>query len=135
MTGGIGACGVLDFQDALCGPITYDLVSLLQDARRDVPPAVVADTISRYVTAAGLDKDAFEAAFAVLGAQRNLRILGVFARLAREQGKRRYLEMMPRVWGHLAENLRHPALEPVAGFLLETIPEPTRDHQKSPGKT
>lgn len=102
--------GLLDFQAAQAGQPGYDLVSLLQDARRDVSPLTEAAMIARYASALALDPGAFAASYAALGAQRALRILGVFARLAAE-GKPRYLAFLPRVRAQLQRNLAHPALQ------------------------
>ncbi|MGN7867272.1 tRNA (adenosine(37)-N6)-threonylcarbamoyltransferase complex ATPase subunit type 1 TsaE [Paracoccus sp. 22332] len=106
--------GLIDYQDAVSCHPAYDLVSALQDARRDVDPAIEAACVSRYLAASGLDPDRFRAAYALLGAQRNLRILGIFTRLCIRDGKPRYLDFMPRVWGHVQRNLAHPALAPLA---------------------
>ena len=109
--------GLLDFQDARSGPAAYDLVSLLQDARRDLAAGLEAAMIARYLQAApSLDDDAFRAAYAILGAQRAVRIIGVFHRLARRDGKPGYLAHLPRVWGHLDINLAHPVLAPVRAW-------------------
>jgi len=117
--------GLLDFQDAMTGGRAYDLVSLLQDARRDVPPALEEAMLARYIAACGRDEAAFRAAYACLGAQRNLRILGVFARLCLRDGKRRYLSLIPRVWAHLARDLDHPVLAPVRVLVAQCLPAPT----------
>ncbi|WP_428927280.1 aminoglycoside phosphotransferase family protein [Marinibacterium sp. SX1] len=117
--------GLLDFQDAVAGPEAYDLVSLLQDARRDVPAAVEIAMTARFRDTLGQDDHTFRTAYAVLGLQRNLRILGVFARLACDFGKPRYLDLMPRVFGHVERNLDHPALAPVAQAILDALPRPT----------
>ncbi|TJZ92148.1 tRNA (adenosine(37)-N6)-threonylcarbamoyltransferase complex ATPase subunit type 1 TsaE [Paracoccus gahaiensis] len=109
--------GLLDYQDAVAAHPAYDLVSCLQDARRDVDPAVEQAQIARYLAATGADEAAFRAAYALIGAQRALRILGIFVRLAVRDGKPRYLDFMPRVWGHLSRNLAHPALAPLADAL------------------
>ncbi|MHA6347218.1 aminoglycoside phosphotransferase family protein [Roseivivax sp. CAU 1761] len=121
---GAARAGLLDFQDALAGHRAYDLVSLLQDARRDVAPATAEATIRRYLDAAGGEAAPFEAAMAVLGAQRNLRILGVFARLAARDGKTRYIDLVPRVWRHLEADLAHPALAGLAPRLAALLPPP-----------
>jgi N-acetylmuramate 1-kinase len=106
--------GLLDFQDARIGPPAYDLVSLLEDARRDVGQNLAGAMIEHYLTARPeLDADAFRAAYAVLGAQRNAKILGLFTRLARRDGKPRYLDPLPRVLGYLRGDLRHPVLAPL----------------------
>ena len=104
-----GRMRVIDFQDAMAGPEGYDLVSLLQDARRDVPDDVRAACTALWLQRTGADPDAFAARAAALSAQRALRILGVFARLARG-GKPHYLDHAPRVRGQLAPALAHPAL-------------------------
>ncbi len=122
--------GLLDFQDAMTGHRGYDLMSLLQDARRDVSDDCAGAMVARYARAAGLPQDALLAACAVLGAQRALRILGVFARLARTGGKPQYLDLLPRVWGHLLANLEHPAAAPVRRTVLSALPAPDADHRK-----
>lgn len=117
---GIYRVGLLDFQDAVHGPVTYDLVSLLEDARRDVPPEVAQSCHAHYLAAfPELDPDAFAASCAILGAQRNLKIIGIFHRLHRRDGKPRYLDYLPRVWAHLRRNLSHPALAEVRMYLSE----------------
>lgn len=120
-----GDQGLIDFQDALVGHTAYDLVSLLQDARRDVSPALEQAMLARYTAAAGPGEH-FAADYAVLGAQRNAKIVGIFTRLARRDGKPRYLELIPRVWGLLERDLQHPALRPVAGWFAENIPQTVR---------
>jgi aminoglycoside/choline kinase family phosphotransferase len=125
---GLAQVGVIDFQDALIGHPAYDLVSLLQDARRDVPAAIEAQMINRYLQATGLDDSGFRSAYAVIGVQRNLRILGVFARLSQDLGKPQYLELMPRVWTHVINGLEHPALAPLAQWLLPKLPAPTPEN-------
>lgn len=111
---GLARVGLLDFQDARRGPPAYDLVSLLEDARRDVPPALAERMRARYLAARPeLDPAAFRAACAILGAQRNAKILGLFTRLAARDGKRQYLALLPRVRRHLAGDLREPCLMPL----------------------
>ncbi|UWR22452.1 aminoglycoside phosphotransferase family protein [Sulfitobacter sp. S190] len=117
--------GLLDFQDAMAGHPAYDLVSILQDARRDVLAEIEAAMIDRFVAQSGADRDTFNAAYALLGAQRNLRILGVFARLCIRDGKAHYVDLIPRVWGHVQTNLAHPALHEVAQLVTRTVPAPT----------
>lgn len=114
---GDAALGILDFQDAVAVHPAYDLVSGLQDARRDVSPDIEAAQLARYIAATGVDGERFRAAYALLGAQRNLRIMGIFTRLARRDGKPRYLEFMPRVWDLIQRDLTHPALAPLARAL------------------
>jgi hypothetical protein len=115
---GVQGCGLLDFQDALCGPASYDLVSLLEDARRDVPPAVRAAMTERYLAAfPALDRGAFRRSAAILAAQRNAKIIGIFTRLWRRDGKPSYLDHIPRVWRLLEGDLQEPALRPLARWL------------------
>ncbi len=122
---GVARVGLLDFQDAFATHPAYDLVSLLQDARRDVPGRVEAECIAAYCAAITLDESRFSAIYAVLGAQRALRIIGVFARLCLHFGKPHYLDFMPRVWGYLQCNLAHPALAELATAVQDGLPEPT----------
>jgi hypothetical protein len=121
--GGIAACGLLDFQDAVGGPMSYDLVSLLEDARRDVAPALAAAMRARFLAAfPALDRAAFDRSYAVLGAQRNCKIVGIFTRLLVRDGKPSYLVHIPRVWRLIAEDVRHPALAPLARWLDRHVP-------------
>lgn len=119
---GLARVGLLDYQDMLVGHPAYDLASLVGDARRDVGvgPAVVA----RYLERTGYEAEPLRAAAAVLGAQRNLKILGIFVRLVRRDGKPRYVGMLPRVWGSLMRDLAHPVLAPVAGVVARHFPAP-----------
>lgn len=110
--------GLLDFQDALAGHPAYDLVSLLQDARRDVALELEAAMIARYAASAPFD----DAPYAQLGAQRNAKILGIFTRLWKRDGKPRYLGYQPRVWGYLERDLKHSALAPVADWFDRNVP-------------
>lgn len=119
---GIARCGLLDFQDAFAAHPAYDLVSLLQDARRDVSTDTQAAILSRYTGARGLDPDRFQAMFALLGAQRALRILGVFARLSRSMGKQRYIDLVPRVWSNLQRDLDHPAIGTLSLAVRDAVP-------------
>ena len=124
----LGRVGLLDFQDARSGPFSYDLVSLLQDARRDLGTGLEAAMVARYLRASpGLDEAAFRAAYAILGAQRAVRIIGVFHRLARRDGKHAYLAHLSRVWGHLDRNLALPALAPVRAWFDLWCPERAED--------
>jgi aminoglycoside/choline kinase family phosphotransferase len=107
---GILGIGVLDFQDAVLGPVGYDLVSLLEDVRRDVPRQLKTELYAHYAASIEEDPQAFATLCAVLCVQRNTRILGVFRRLAVEHGKRRYLGFLPRVRSHLEHALNHPEL-------------------------
>lgn len=123
---GTARVGLLDYQDMLAGHPAYDLVSLLDDARRDVSPELRAAMMARYRerTGTGAEAEALARAAAILSAQRNLKILGIFARLARRDGKPRYLALLPRVWGHLTRTLAHPDLAPLAGFVARHLPPP-----------
>lgn len=120
---GVQALGLLDFQDALKGPPAYDLASLLQDARRQVDEALAEEMIYRYLDATGLPEQEFRLSYAILGAHRALRIMGIFIRLAREQGKTRYLGMIPRMQGYLGANLAHSGLAALDNWLRLTIGE------------
>ncbi|HEY1795751.1 MAG TPA: phosphotransferase [Stellaceae bacterium] len=120
---GVRRCGLLDFQDAVLGPASYDLVSLLEDARRDVPPALRDAMTARYLDAfPGLDRIRFRRAAAILAAQRNCKIIGIFTRLARRDGKPQYLGHIPRVWRLLIEDLRDPVLAPLAAWVERHFP-------------
>jgi aminoglycoside/choline kinase family phosphotransferase len=119
--------GLLDFQDALAGHAAYDLVSLLQDARRDVAPELEEAMLARFCDQAKIaDRERFRADYEVLGAQRNTKILGIFTRLWRRDGKRHYLPLQPRVWGYLERNLAHPALAPVRAWFDSNVPAEKR---------
>lgn len=118
--------GLIDFQDALVGHPAYDLVSLLQDARRDVPVDLETAMLVHYAHHAGVADDEFIADYALLGAQRNAKIVGIFTRLDRRDGKPKYLGMIPRVWAALERDLAHPALEPVARWFDVNIPDDLR---------
>ena len=119
--------GLLDFQDALAGHPAYDLVSLLQDARRDVATELEEAMIARYVEAARVaDPDRFRAHYEILGAQRNSKILGIFTRLWKRDGKPHYLPLQPRVWSYVERNLVHPALAPVRAWFDANVPADKR---------
>jgi len=119
--------GLLDFQDALAGHPAYDLVSLLQDARRDVDPALEAAMLAHYRAVAPTSPD-FDAAYAILGAQRNAKIIGIFTRLWKRDGKPRYLGFLPRMWDLLERDLAHPALGPVKAWFDANVPADRRHH-------
>jgi aminoglycoside/choline kinase family phosphotransferase len=125
LVGGDRLLGLLDFQDALAGHPAYDLVSLLQDARRDVSPALETAMLARYRAATGAD-EAFMHAYHVLGAQRNAKIVGIFTRLWRRDGKPRYAELCPRVWALLERDLAQPVLAPVARWFDANVPADRR---------
>lgn len=120
-----GEQGIIDFQDALVGHPAYDLVSLLQDARRDVRPELEADMLAYYLTVANPGPD-FDAHYALLGAQRNTKIIGIFTRLWKRDGKERYLSFLPRMWGLLERDLAHPALTNVKQWFDAQIPPEVR---------
>ena len=117
---GPAACGLLDFQDATAGPPAYDLASLVEDARRDVDEDVRKAVLARY-RGAFPDARELERDIAVLGAQRHIRVLGTFVRLARRDGKPRYLRHLSRLRRLLERNLAHPALEPLATWFRRHV--------------
>jgi N-acetylmuramate 1-kinase len=126
---GIERVGIIDFQDAVLGPAAYDLVSLLQDARIDVPEMLELALFSRYIKArraadANFDPAAFAALYAIMSAQRNTRLLGTFARLNRRDGKPQYLKHQPRIWAYLSRSLAHPELKPVQAWYAAHVPPP-----------
>jgi tRNA threonylcarbamoyl adenosine modification protein YjeE len=128
---GIARVGVLDFQDAMAGPWAYDLVSLLQDARLDVQPTVESELFDHYCDCVAaiepdFDRTSFAHAYAALGAQRNTKILGIFARLARRDGKPIYLQHMPRIWRYLERDLAHPSLAPLKTWYDRHFPQADR---------
>ncbi len=123
---GASRVGLLDFQDAMLGHPAYDLVSILQDARRDVSAQTEARIRQQYVDKTGIDEEAFSQAYAVFGLQRNMRILGVFARLCLRDGKAHYVDLLPRVWGHLQTNLQHPALAVLRPLIEKELPAPDK---------
>jgi aminoglycoside/choline kinase family phosphotransferase len=124
---GIAKVGILDFQDAVMGPAAYDLASLLQDARIDVPEATEVALLGRYVRSrraadASFDGAEFIKLYVTLAAQRASKILGIFARLDLRDGKPQYLRHMPRVWAYLQRSLAHPALAPLNEWYTEYVP-------------
>jgi hypothetical protein len=124
---GTARIGLLDFQDAVMGPAAYDVASLLQDARVDVPESLEIALLSRYTRARRSAYPAFDAAdfarsYATLAAQRASKILGIFARLERRDGKPQYLRHLPRIWGYLQRSLAHPALKPLAAWYRANVP-------------
>jgi aminoglycoside/choline kinase family phosphotransferase len=128
---GVARVGVIDFQDAMRGPPAYDLVSILQDARTDVPPELEARLVAHYCAGVeraetGFDRDAFAFAYAALGAQRNTKILGIFARLAKRDGKPHYLRHVPRIWRYLERDLAHPELKALKDWYDRHMPTQTR---------
>src|SRR5258708_18522871 len=126
---GIARVGIIDFQDAVLGPPAYDVVSLLQDARIDVPEASELALLTRYIKArrdadTGFDAAGFAALYALMSAQRNTRLLGTFARLNRRDGKPQYLRHQPRVWTYLNRSLAHPALAKGHAWYAANVPPP-----------
>lgn len=119
--------GLLDFQDALAGHPAYDLVSMLQDARRDVPEAIETMMLVEYQRLAH-PGPAFLDSYAILGAQRNAKIVGIFTRLWQRDGKPRYLDFLPRVWTYLERDLAHPALHAVSAWFDTNVPPEKRGH-------
>ena len=132
---GLARVGLLDFQDAFAGHPVYDLVSLLSDARRDVPDDLRDETLTRFARAKAMNTGEVRHAAAAIGAQRSLRILGVFFRLARRDGKRGYLRFVPRVWGHVQRDLTHPALDPLKAVLDRGLAPPTENLVATPCPT
>ena len=124
--GGLQAVGLLDYQDALSGHPAYDLMSLLEDARRDTSAELREAMIQHYLAARPkLHAEDFRRDYAILAAQRNLKIIGIFARLALRDGKPRYLDLIPRVWGHLMRDLAHPDLAGVRDWVTMHAPKPS----------
>jgi aminoglycoside/choline kinase family phosphotransferase len=129
MRTGIERVGVIDFQDTVLGPQSYDVVSLLQDARIDVPENIELTLLSRYIKARRTDDASFDAPgfaelYAIMSAQRNTRLLGTFARLNRRDGKPHYLRHQPRIWTYLQRSLAHPALSSLRDWYLANVPPP-----------
>jgi len=119
---GVGACGLLDFQDAQRGHPSYDLVSLVEDARRDVSPDVQRACLECYIGATGLDAQDFHTGFALMAAQRHARIIGLFVRLLKRDGKPEYLPHLPRVWRMFERHLEHEALAPLRAWVDRQLP-------------
>jgi len=125
---GVAHFGLLDFQDALAGHPAYDLASVLEDARRDVPEHIERAMIDRYIDATG-HAEAFERAYWALAAQRNTRILGVFTRLWKRDNKPGYRRFQPRMWGLLERDLAQPHLKPVKDWFDRNI---LSEHRREP---
>jgi aminoglycoside/choline kinase family phosphotransferase len=123
-----GSQGLIDYQDALVGHPAYDIVSLLQDARRDVSPELERKMLDHYASQIDVGAD-FAADYARLGAQRNAKIVGIFTRLWARDGKPRYLDFIPRVWTYLERDLAHPALGPVAEWFDANVPAEVRERR------
>jgi hypothetical protein len=124
---GVASCGILDFQDAVAGPTAYDVMSLLEDARRDIPPGLKQSMLERYHESIqdGARKT-FDTAFAILAGQRHAKVIGIFTRLCQRDGKPGYLIHLPRVWRLLDRSLRHPALAVVAEWFTKHVPSDAR---------
>jgi aminoglycoside/choline kinase family phosphotransferase len=122
---GTARLGLLDFPDAVLAHPAYDLVSALQDARRDVSVEVEQIERRRYASAAGFEPDQFDAVYALLGAQRSIRILGIFTRLCLASGKAAYVSLIPRTWRYIERNLAHPALRDLAEPFFTQVPAPS----------
>lgn len=118
---GLDRLGILDFQDAFLAPAAYDLASLIRDARRDVGNTAAEAASTRFAEGTGTTRKALDTTVAVLSVQRNLRILGIFARLAIRDGKTRYLPMIPRVRAHVLHDVSHPALAALKGPVVAAL--------------
>lgn len=120
---GLGACGVLDFQDALWGPVVYDVISLLEDERRDMSPALYQELWQKYVKAFPLHSaEELTTSAMILGAARHIKNLGVFARMNARYNKPQYMQHFPRMWRHIYQNLEHPSLADVKAWLEAHVP-------------
>ncbi len=128
---GVARVGLIDFQDAVAGSAAYDLISLIEDARRTVSPELAEIATIHYLAVMAaqgkpLDEDAFRHEMAVMAAQRNAKIVGIFARLYKRDGKARYLALLPRVWNYLERDLAHPALADLRAWYDRVIPQDKR---------
>jgi N-acetylmuramate 1-kinase len=128
---GVARVGLIDFQDAVAGSPAYDLISLTEDARRDVSPEMAEAATAHYLKAmraqgTPLDETGFRREMAVMAAQRNAKIVGIFARLYKRDGRTRYLAFLPRVWGYLERDLTHPALAELRAWYDRVIPKDKR---------
>jgi N-acetylmuramate 1-kinase len=128
---GAAAVGLIDFQDAVAGSPAYDLVSLIEDARRDVSPELARAITAHYLAAMAAqgtprDSERFAVEAAIAAAQRNAKIVGIFARLYKRDGKAAYLEYLPRVWSYLDRDLDHPALGELKRWYDSLIPQSAR---------
>jgi len=122
-----GRLGLLDFQDALVGHPAYDLVSMLQDARRDVSDDLEEQMLQYYLRDHNPEEaETYRSHYAILGAQRNTKIIGIFTRLWKRDGKERYLDFLPRMWGLLEKDLRHSSLAPMQKWFDVNIPADVR---------
>ncbi|CCF21579.1 conserved protein of unknown function [Pseudorhizobium banfieldiae] len=121
---GVRRVGIIDFQDAMIGPTAYDLASIVQDARVDVSPALAEQMMRDYFalrrSLGSFNEAAFLKAFAIMSAQRNCKLAGLWVRLMKRDGKPGYMQHMPRTLAHLAQALKHEALAPLRHWCLET---------------
>jgi len=125
---GVARCGLLDFQDALAGPRAYDLVSLLQDARRDLAPGLEAAMLARYrALVPGTDWPGFETSYHALGAQRAIKIIGIFGRQLGFFGRTQYLKHLPRCWDHALRDLELAGLDDIISWLDRAVPNRLRE--------
>lgn len=136
---GLQRLGLIDFQDAVLGPPAYDLASLLQDARVDVPADLELRLLALYArrraaTNPAFDAEGFAAAYAAMAAQRATKILGIFARLDKRDGKPQYLRHLPRIERRLAKNLSHPLLQPLKLWYQAHLPRALGDGPASPSE-
>jgi len=128
---GVARVGMIDFQDAVAGSPAYDLISLTEDARRAVSPELGEHTLQHYLAAlakdsARMNEEQFRRDMALMAAQRNIKIVGIFARLFQRDGKRRYLSLLPLVWSYLDRDLAHPALADLRGYYDRLVPKDKR---------
>ncbi len=124
---GMAKVGLLDFQDAVMGSPAYDLLSLVEDARRDVQPETAMTIINHYIQQMQWEADSFMACYAMLAAQRNSKIVGIFTRLAMRDDKHDYLALLPRVWKHLEHDMQHPIMKPLQQWMDKHIPAEMRE--------
>lgn len=124
---GLASIGLLDFQDAMIGPQCYDIASLLTDARQDVDPDVRDDSLAHVANVTGRDADDLSLEFALCALQRNLRIIGVFARLSLHDKKPFYPTLLPRVFAYTREALSNPSLTHLTSLFETAAPHPTSD--------
>ena len=120
--------GLLDYQDALAGNPAYDIASLLKDARREVPKKLQEELIKYFLKKTNLDHAVFSRDYSILSAQRNLKIIGIFSRLSIRDNKSSYLDLIPRVWKNLQDDLKHPSLNELSEFIKSNSPQPTLEN-------
>jgi aminoglycoside/choline kinase family phosphotransferase len=125
--GGLARVGLIDFQDAVRGHRAWDMLHLLQDARRDVEPTLEAAMLDRYLAAAPeVEPKRFRAEYAALAALNNARLVGLWGRLVTRDGKPDYARFLPRTWGMLERDLAHPDLAPIKAWFDRHAPAETR---------